>query len=223
MNMIRFGAMACALIVVCSSTSELMAQRGGWTFARMMGSAKLDSTLLAIKEVQEELSLTDEQMESVAAPAEALAEEMRTEMRDIFMGGGERSEIDALMEEMLEAEQEFVTHLTDEQKQRLNELHCQRMDTGMFADEGVQKALELSEEQAQSINEAFSTFDEIVAEARQSGDFSMMREIMEDAGKEAEDAIMAVLSDEQKQKAEDMKGEAFEFPQRQRRQPKSDF
>ncbi len=223
MNMIRFGAIACAVAAICCSTSDLMAQRGGGMMMRMMGGVRLDSSLLAIEEVQKELELTDEQMDTVAAKAEALVEDMRGEMRDIMMGGGGMSEIKDFMEELHEDEQEFVGLLNDEQKQRLTELHYQRMGNAMFADLEVQKDLDLSDQQIQSIDDAFTAYEEIITEARNSGDFSTMREIMRDAEKEAEDTIMSVLSDEQKDNAEKMKGEPFEFPQRQRRQQRSDF
>jgi hypothetical protein len=219
-------AVAVGLLSLCMS-SQALAQRGG--FMQMMGGMQLDSAILAIKEVQEELKFTDEQMEEIGKKAAELNDTLRSEMREIMMGGGDRSEIDELMEELREEEQEFIALLNDDQKNRLKELRYQRMGTAMYQDEDVQTALGLSDDQKQAIEDAVQSsmdaMQDAMAEARDSGDFGSIRGKMQEMQKELAESLEGILSDKQKEQVVAMKGKVFEFPERRarRRGGRSDF
>ena len=67
----RFYILAMAFVLLAMTSSQAMAQRGG--FMRMMGGGQeLDSTLLAMTEVQDELNFTDEQKEEIGDQAQEI-------------------------------------------------------------------------------------------------------------------------------------------------------
>jgi len=231
----RFHILVCSFAVMAMvSSSELQAQGGG--MLRMMmggGGVQLDSSILAMEEVQKELELTDEQTEKIGAAAKEINDSLRSEMRDIFTGGGgDRSEMEAemkdLMAELKEEEQEIIALLTDDQKDRLTQLRYQRMGTAMYQDEEVQKALDISDDQKESIDDAFASneieMQDAMDEARDSGDFGSIRTVMQDMQKKLTESLNGILTDDQKEKVTEMKGKEFKFPQRQRRRGgRSDF
>ena len=220
-----------ALLAMCMVT-EVQAQRGGM-MGMMGGGVQLDSALLAMEEVQEELNFTDEQIEKVGKAAAKINDSLRAEMRDLFQGGGaDRSEMEEAMKEVMdelkEEEKEIIALLDDDQKSRLTQLRYQRMGTAMYMDEEVQKALELTKTQKQDIDDAIDAnqeaLQEAMAEARDSGDFGSVRETMADLQKELTETLEGILTDDQKEMVVEMKGEEFKFPERQnRRRGRSDF
>ena len=74
--------------------------------------------------VTEELTLTDDQKKDVTKKGEEVMAEMRTAMTEMFAGGGgDRSAMQAKMEEFRKkSEEKFSTILTDEQKKKLDEM-----------------------------------------------------------------------------------------------------
>ena len=217
-----------AVAAICFS-SQAQAQRSG--FMRMMGGGgvQLDSSMLAMKEVQEELEFTEEQTKEIGEKAAELNDTMRSEMREIMMGGGDMSELEDVIKELKEEEQEFVALLNDEQKDRLKQLRFQRMGTAMYQDEEVQKTLELSDDKKKEIDDAIENnqeeLQEAIQEVRDSGDFGSIRSTMADLQKELTVALNEILSDDQKEQVTKMKGKEFKFPERRRgrRSERSDF
>ncbi len=205
-------AVACCCLTV---TNQVQAQR------MMGGGSQLMSSLLIIDEVQEEIGLSDEQIEKIAGPASELVDSMRSDMRDIMMGGGDQEEIADTMKEYKEEEQELVDLLNMDQQQRLTQLHYQAMGPGMYSMPDVQAALEFSDEQKGDIEDILgSTRDrmmEAMMDAQESGDRSEIMAAIEKVRKDIAGEIADSLTEEQKASAEEMKGKAFKFPERQRR------
>ena len=224
----RFHILVCSFAMVAMFfASDLMAQRGG--FMRMMGGGvQLDSSLLAMKEVQKELEFTEDQTEKIGAKASELNDALRSEMREIMQGGGDMSEVEDVIAELKEEEKEILALLNDDQMARLTQLRYQRMGTAMYSDKDVQEALGLSDDQKQTIADAVEDnqqeMQDAMEEARDSGDFGSIRGIMTDLQKKLTESVTAALTDDQKEMVTEMKGEEFEFPQPQRRRRgRSDF
>ena len=151
----RFYIIAMAFVLLAATSSQVMAQRGG--FMRMMGGGQeLDSTLLAMTEVQDELNFTDEQKEEIGDQAQEILDAMRSEMRDAFMGGGGDREammetIQEIMADLRDEEKDIIGKLDDDQKKRLTQLRYQRMGNAMYQDKKVQEALKLKDSQKEAI------------------------------------------------------------------------
>ncbi len=228
-NRLLNAAGVCAAIAALSffSVSPAEAQRGGGP--GMMRGAQLKSSLLTMEEVQQELGLSEELVEKVAGPAGELNDSLRSEMRAISQEGGDPSEIEELLKEMREEEKEIIAHLDEKQQSRLNELFYQRIGIALYQNDEALAALELSDEQKGSIKEIMDgsreKFMNAMQEARDSGDRAAMMEAMQKVNAEIEKSLADVLNDEQRAKVEELKGEAFEFPQRQGREGgrRSDF
>jgi Spy/CpxP family protein refolding chaperone len=203
--------------------------RGG--FGMMGGRPQLKSGLLTMEEVQEELELTDEQIEEVVGPATELNDSFRSEMRAMFQeGGADPEEIEELLKELREEEKPLIEKLEESQRERLNQLYYQRIGTQIYRDEEAAAALELTDEQKTSIEEILDGAREKMMSAMQElrdggGDREGARETFQKIGEETEKSLADVLTEEQRKKVEEMKGEAFEFPQRQGREGgrRSDF
>ncbi|MDG2012360.1 MAG: hypothetical protein P8J33_02575 [Pirellulaceae bacterium] len=214
-----------AIALLAMGSSQLMAQGGG--FMRMMGGGnQLDSTLLVMEEVQDELKLSDDQKEEIGEQAQQIMDDMRSEMRDTFMGGGGSREemmesIQEMMEEFREEEKEVVALLNDDQRARLAQLRYQRMGNAMYQDEKVQKELGITKDQKEAIADAFETnqeeMQEAMADAREARDFGAMQSAMADGQKELAKSLDEILKKDQKKEVAKMKGEEFKFPEPQRR------
>ena len=219
----RFQIYMCVFAIAILFSTEAMAQGNMSRMMRMMGGGgvQLDSSLLAIEKVREELNFTDDQTEKIAEKAADLNSQMQTGLRDIMMSGGDEAEIKELTDELMEEEKEIVAMLDDDQKKRLSQLKYQRMGRSVYQDEQCQKDLEFSEEQVESVNEAFEGYMEDLqsafTDARESGDMGSIRQTMTDLAKELDESLVGFLNDDQKKKLEEMKGEEFDFPQPQRR------
>ena len=227
MTSTQLTALSLTLGATLFFASDLMAQRRG--MMRMMGGGgQLASSLLAMSEVQEELGFTDEQKEEIGKKASEINSTLRSEAREIMMGGGEMSEVMDLMKELREEEKAFVAKLDEKQSKRFRQLQLQRMGNEIFRAADVQKAIGISDKQKEQIEDAFQVMGDKMEEARQeameSRDIQAMRDAMESLGKELTEAINETLSEKQRAQVEEMKGEAFEFPRRQRqRRNRTDF
>ncbi len=220
---VRSLSMFAAVTAVCLfCVSDASAQRGGGGFGR--GGAQLMSGLFAMEEVQKELELTDEQIEKVVGPAAQINDDLRAEAREIMQGGGDQSEVAELVKEMQEKEGELIAKLNDEQKSRLKQLHYQRLGSGLLMDEGAQKDLEITDEQKEKITEASAAMRDKMMALREGGDREAAMAKMPALQEELQKSLDAVLTEEQNEKLVELKGEAFEFPERQPREGRrSDF
>jgi Spy/CpxP family protein refolding chaperone len=213
------AAVVAATASWCVSAQAQERGRGGGMFGGR-GGGQLKSSLLTIEEVQQELKLTDEQIEGVVAKAEALNEKMRSEMRALREDEAGEDEMNELMNELRDEDKTIVAELNDEQNARLTQLWFQRMGVAAYQNEEFQAAIELTDDQKAKVEEIFASgrekMQEAMREAEESGDREGIRETMQTLMTEQEESLAEILTDEQKEKLEEVKGAPFEFPRRQR-------
>lgn len=225
----RFQIFVCVFAVAMLFTTEAMAQRGGGMMRFMGGGLQLDSAMLAMKEVREELKLDEEVAKKVGDMASEVNDSLRAEMREIMMGGGDMSEVEDVLEELREEEKEIVALLNDDQKERLTQLRYQRMGNAMYSDEKVQESLGFSDDQKTAVKDAVENnqqeLQDAMSEARESGDFGAARDAMRELREKLTKTLDGILTEKQKEQVVEMKGDEFEFPQRRRgrRGSRSDF
>lgn len=204
---------ACCL----GQAAPVEAQMGGMMRG---GGGQLVSSLLAMKEVQKELGMSDQQIDEIAGPASEINDEMRSEMRAIMMGGGDRAELEELISDLQEEEKELVDKLDKKQQKRLQQLQYQRMGESMFLDKDVQSSLDLNDDQISEIEDAMQASQDkmrqIFMDAQGSGDMSGIREAMASNREELAEDVDSVLTEDQRAEVKELKGKPFEFPQRQR-------
>jgi hypothetical protein len=207
------------LALVLALSSFASAQRGGG-FGRDGGSL---SGLLRSDEVLKEIEVTDEQK----AELTKVLDESRGERPDFGgfrdLSEEERAKRFAEMREAaakrnadLKAKLEKV--LLPPQMKRLNELSVQRQGVSALSNPEVAAALKLTDMQKETLAATIEKNGQKMRELFQgAGDNREgLREKMEQLRKESNEAVLGVLSEEQKKQFEEMKGEAFEFPQRER-------
>lgn len=177
--------------------------------------------LVAIEEVQKELSITDEQKAGLGK----IQEEMRASFQGFDFQGlrdlGEE-ERNKKMEEFRKKGQETAKKvegqvkelLNEEQWARLGELRIQREGVGALSREEVAKDLALTDEQKEKIAKLSESLRPQFGRGGPGGgggerpNFEEIRAQRE----KTEGEILAVLTDDQKAKLEKMKGEKFDFP-----------
>jgi hypothetical protein len=225
MKQIRFSVAICAVATLAVFVADAQAQRGGpGGMMRMVlggGGGQLHSELLAMEQVQAEIKLTDEQQEKIVAKAKELFNAFQSEKREIMQDGGDAAKVGELLKAKQDEEKEIVASLNDDQKKRLRQLMVQRMGNGAFQNAKIAKELGISDDQKKEIKKAVETAAETMQkameEARESRDFASIRTAITDMQKKLTESLMGVMNDKQKSKYKEMRGEKFEFPQRQRR------
>ena len=213
-------------------TSDTFAQRGGGGRGgrgggMMMGAgrAQLISGLLAMEEVQEELDLSEKQIEEVVAEAEQLNDDFRAEIRAMFQEGGGMDEgaMADLSKEFKEEEGAILEKLNKDQMTRLKQLNYQRMGTGMLMDDDARKELGITDDQAKDMEDAMTNMRESMQELFQDGDRETMRERMGELAAEMEETVMGLLTDDQKDANGRNERRGFRIPttapRRRRRSP----
>ena len=206
--------------------------------------SNLEVNLLEIKEVvkhlEEKFELTGDKLQQLKDMVKEAAGEIREERNSAFRDFRNLSE-----EERTDAMKDFQQNVGDinrdmmkkakgllskEQLNRLNELKIQRMGMGVVRDKAIQDLLGITEDQIKKMDALKTKMDEerqkLISEMRDAmagGDREGMREMMTEMReqmtamqKKMEEATMKVLTKEQSEAITKMKGEKFEFPQRQR-------
>jgi hypothetical protein len=214
----RLTYLALGLALVLALSSSASAQRGGG-----FGRDGSYSRLLRYDAVLAEIEATDEQKTEVANILEATRGE-----RPDFGGFRDLSpeEREKRFAEMREAaakrDAEVKTKLEGvllaPQMKRLGELRVQRQGISALSNADVAAALGLSDMQKETIAETIQKNSQKVRELYENAGENRegLREKADALRKEGDDAVLNVLSDEQKTKFNELKGEAFEFPRRER-------
>jgi hypothetical protein len=167
-------------------------------------------SLIGMREVQQELELSDAQRELL----DALRADLRTQVRVAFRGesrrgsGAERpgrEEVRNRIREINRQGEELVMLVLEpEQAKRLKQLRLQQEGTRAFDRPETAKAVGLTEAQLTKIRE-------IRNGAQQDGEDPSPQQ-RRARRRQAESDILAVLTSEQKQRWEEMQGEKFQFP-----------
>lgn len=185
---------------------QTLAQPGG---GRGGASGLLNAALAQQKSVQDELKLSEEQIEKL--------KQVTTKMRESFGGGAagvDREELRKKFEEARQvAEKDISGILSAEQTKRLKEITLQQFGPVVLARPELAKEIGLTDDQVAKINEINSAAG---AEARarfQAGiggsDREEARKKSEAAQKETSDKVLALLKDDQKKAWEKLVGEPF--------------
>jgi len=130
-------------------------------------------------------------------------------------GRGQRGGGGGLTEEQVQEEIDKLSEiLLEHQVTRLNEIYVQAMGANAVQDPMVAKALEISDDQKENMQELRDEMLESMRSMRgDSDDREAMREKMQEMNQEIQEKMMDLLSDDQKDKLEEMKGEAFDLPE----------
>ena len=166
-------------------------------------------TLTQQKSVQDELKLSEEQIEKL--------KQVATKMRESFGGGGgggDREEARKKVEEARQAaEKDMNGILSADQTKRLKEITLQQTGPMALARPDVAKEVGLTDDQQAKVKEIA---DAAAAEMRAQfqaggagGDREEARKKREAARKETSDKVLAVLKDDQKKAWEKLVGEPF--------------
>lgn len=229
----RFGLACFCLVAMLAVASDAWAQggRGGG----MMGGGMFRSKvmLLGMEAVQDELKLSDDQIDELQGVLESVRPQRGGRGGDGGAGGGGqggqggqggggrggRGGVDP--EVLKEAETKAMKILEDDQKERLLGIYCWVAGARAILDAEVAKAIDLSDKVRDEAQEMFDSADqdlrEKMTEMRESGDMEGMRELMTQMRQETDKEVMGLLSKEQVEKLDEIKGDKFEMPQMGRR------
>lgn len=164
--------------------------------------------LVGLREVQQELELSDPQRELL----DALRADLRTQVQVAFRGGNrsrrdegsERTEVRNRIREINRQGEEMVLLVLEpEQATRLKQLRLQQEGTRAFDRAETAKALGLTEAQRTQIQE--------IRNSARANPEDVSREQRRARRRQTERDILAVLSEEQRERWETMQGERFQF------------
>lgn len=180
------------------------------------------SALLQSEQVQTFLDLTEDQKEEL----KAIADKSRTAMREMFQGGGDGQDRDAMREKMTkltsETAEKVTGVLTDAQKEKLVAVLLKSDLAGALNDSMVKAELGISDAQAEKIaevrQEAGTEMRELFAEMRDATP-EERREKMTEVRTSIEGKIKDALTAEQKAKIEKLIAIDFELDRSQMRGP----
>jgi Spy/CpxP family protein refolding chaperone len=181
------------------------AQQGGGGWGRVFQIPAV--TLAQLKDVQEELKLTDEQKEEVAK----LNDKLNEDRRELFQSGDREQFREKWTKINSDASDAFEKLLDDDQAARAQEIYVQVNGPAVLADEKVAGKLELSDEQKEALRD-------VMAASRETFMGAGLRDMDREAAAAKIDELMAsrdeklleVLTDDQRAQFEKMQGEAIE-------------
>lgn len=172
---------------------------GGFGFSSAM--------LIRNEKVQEELKITDEQKEKLAA----LPNQGGGRARGGRGGGQDQSDEDrekafAEMRKRIDESNKMVESILDaSQLKRLKEISLQARGNGALADEEVATALKLTDDQKEAVKTIQDESGKRMRELRDA-DPEERRQKFAELRKDTDEEYLAVLTDEQKAKFAEMKG-----------------
>ncbi len=207
-------------------TSDAMAQPGGGRGRGPRGGFG-EAMLLQQASVQNELKLSDEQIQKVTELAE--------KQREAFAGLGDldpEERREKFAEAQTSQREELAKILSAEQGQRLKQIAWQQSGPQALANPEVATALELSDEQKQAVETAQTDMREQMRElfaGGPDGDREAAREKMAELQKAASEKLDKVLTPEQQTKFKELLGTPFtgeiqrpSFRGRRQREPAAD-
>jgi hypothetical protein len=194
-------AAAFVVALVVMAAEPVLAQGGGGGGRGMRQRAYSQARLATLNEVATELKLTDDQKTKIGA----IAEQLQTDIRSSFGGGGGPPDLDKMEQLNNEATAKVDSLLDAGQQKRLSEIAIQVNGPSSLNDPSVRKQLGFTEEQTKKYEEARDANRAAMAEM-----MGMSREErqgkMDEYRKAADDRLLGVLTDQQKTEFEAMKG-----------------
>jgi len=182
--------------------------------------------MLQIKEVQEELKMTQPQIDKVATKQT----EVQQAMQELRQNAGDFQSMSAedrqkFFAKTQEVQTKAVNDILDsKQQKRYHQLELQQQGPMAVARPEVAKELNLTDDQKSKIKDIQTAQQEKMREifqgAGQGGDRQAMMTQMQALQKAAGEKVEGVLTDAQKAQWKTMTGEPFKFPAPQPRQPR---
>ncbi len=188
----------------------IMAQ---FPFGGMIGKGMDGNMLLTNKDVQKELKLTEDQIKTITDARNEMMQAMRAAFQE-----GDREAITKAQEEQTKTLKKLRDGFTSAQKKRLFELEIQMAvrssQPSIFAREDVQKALNMTEKQKETVKSTLSGLEQDVKEVFEDaqGDREKLRGIMTKITGLSKDSFTKItksFTDEQKKTWKEMQGEEF--------------
>jgi hypothetical protein len=170
------------------------------------------TALLTIKEVQEELKLTEDQLKDLVGDARTLNQNIQPELK-IASRSRDGNAFADLNKRIKEREQPLLGKLTDDQQKRLVQLNYQRLGVQALKHVDVRNELQVTDDQ-------MAAYEKVRSEMQDVRSISSIRNREEATSKlkeskeRFEKALDAILTDDQKQKLKEMRGEPFAHPLR---------
>jgi hypothetical protein len=170
------------------------------------------TALLTIKEVQEELKLTEDQLKELVGEARTLNQNIQPELK-IASRSREGNAFADLNKRIKEREQPLLGKLTEDQQKRLVQLNYQRLGVQALRHVDVRNELQVTDDQ-------MAAYEKVRSEMQDVRSISSIRNREEATSKlkeskeRFEKALDAILTDDQKQKLKEMRGEPFAHPLR---------
>ena len=226
---IGLALVGAALLVLSVGSVSAQGRRGGMMFGMMGRGRGGGLMLLTNKSVQDELHMTQPQIDK----ANAKSQELRDQMRQMFQQGGQGGQADpearrAAFQKMQQAQEQAVADILDSRQQhRFRQIELQQMGTMALTRKDVQDALHLSEAQRKSIQDIEQDAMTQMRNSMQGVDFQnmsqeerqQMRQRMETMRKATDDKLSAVLTNEQRARWKEMQGAPFHIVQERRGGP----
>jgi len=223
------GLLTAALLASLASTALAQRQPGRQPFGTGRGGQDIGSLLASNKSVQEELKLTEDQIEKI----KKASDEIRTKYRDDFAKAGmDREKMTELMAKIGKERTEVMdkllpTVLKPEQIKRGKQIELQQGGVRALMKEDIQKQLKLSDKQtgelkeiSEEIGKDLTALQGQIREAiRDREKMQELQKKMTSLRKEGMDKATAVLNDEQKKTWKDMVGQPFEIKIEPMRRP----
>ena len=204
---LRYAALAVTLTLLATSVDAVQAQQGGQGRGRWRRMFTLPRVTLAqLDEVREELKLSDEHQQQIEDLNDELAEGMRSAFQD---AGGDWDKMrEAMNKAQKEVNDKLDKLLDPAQRKRMQEVYIQVNGAGALQDESVAKALQLTDEQKEKLEEVRdASRDEFMNAGLRDLDDEARAKKIEELAKSRDDKAMAVLTEEQRADFEEMKGE----------------
>ena len=212
--------LAFGLVVVLTANVQAQGQgQGRGRGMRMMGGRMAGVGVLMAPQAQEELGLSEDQIEKISE----IRENMQASMMEKFQGlqdvpQDERQvKMQAVMSELGSGfETEIKDVLDEKQMARYKEMSLQAMGADAFNQSEVAEKLMLTSEQKEKIGTIMTTSQEetrtAFQDAMESGDREGLGPKMQELRTKAMADVTAVLTDEQKAAWKEMTGKPFTMP-----------
>jgi Spy/CpxP family protein refolding chaperone len=204
---LRHLALAVTLTLLATSADAVQAQQGGQGRGRWGLMFTLPRVTLAqLDEVRAELKLSDEHQQQIEDLNDELAEGLRTAFQD---AGGDWDKMrEAMNKRQKEVNDKLDKLLDPAQRKRIQEVYIQVNGAGALQDEAVAKALQLTGEQEEKLEEVReASRDEFMNAGLRDLDDEERAKKIDELTKSRDDKAMAVLTEEQRADFNEMKGE----------------
>jgi hypothetical protein len=222
-------AVATLVALAIPAQAQRQRQQPRQGFGQGRGGMDIGTLIASNKSVQEELKLSEDQIDKV----KKASDEIRTKYRDEFQKVGmDREKMQELMTKIAKERTEVMdkllpTVLKPEQAKRASQIELQVGGVRTLAKESVQKQLKLSDKQVSEIKEITAEIDKdvqaLMGQMREArGNQEKMQEItkkMASMRKEGMDKATGVFNDDQKKAWKDMVGQPFEIKMEAPRRP----